>query len=89
MGRKENLDIVRRAYEKCFTGSGDADIVLADLEHECLARIPTFDPGSVTVTAYNEGKRAIWLRIQNTLNMSADDIERLAERAKLYFEEDI
>jgi len=88
VGRKENLDIVRRAYEACFTGTNDAAIVLADLEQECFSRRPTFDPDSELMTAFNEGKRSVWLRIQNTLNLSWEDIENLAQRARLYFEGD-
>ena len=88
MGRKKTLDILRRAYEGCFRGSNDGVIVLAHLAQECFASKETFDAND-RQSAYNDGKRSVWLGIQHTLGMTEDDITRVAAQASRYFEEDI
>ncbi len=83
-----NLDIIRRAYVNCFSKPKDSAIVLTHLEQECFGRKPTFDVTSDRQTAFNEGRRSVWLGIQATLALTAQDMEQIAERAEAFFEEE-
>jgi hypothetical protein len=63
-------------------------IVLADLADQCHARSQTFSEESAGVSAFNEGKRWVWLRIVNTCGLTEDQIEVIEDQAKAYEEED-
>lgn len=52
---------------------------LADLARFCRANTSTFDPDP-RIHALLEGRREVWLRIQNHLNMSPETIFSLIER---------
>lgn len=63
----------KRAYVAVFMGADgkptpEADIVLGDLRDFCRARETTFD-ADPRVHALIEGRREVWLRIENLLNI--------------------
>lgn len=65
----------RYAYQKTFrTPFGEA--VLVDLARFCRANESTFDPDP-RVHALAEGRREAWLRIQEHLNLSPDELWKL------------
>lgn len=62
----------RQAYVKTFDGR-HADTVLRDLAKFCRASESAFHPDA-RVHAVMEGRREVWLRIQNHLNLSDDQL---------------
>jgi len=62
----------RTAYVQTFRGPS-ADVVLADLAKFCRARESTFHPDA-RVHALAEGRREVFLRIQNHLQLSDDQL---------------
>lgn len=79
---KEWLDKLRQAlgerryaYRKTFAGPL-AEIVLKDLARFCRAHSSTFhvDPRAHAVA---EGRREVWLRLQNHLRLSPDQLWEL------------
>jgi hypothetical protein len=64
----------RNAYRMIFRGPY-ADTVLADLAKFCRAQESTFEPDA-RVSAGYDGRREVWLRIQEHLHLSP---ERLME----------
>jgi hypothetical protein len=80
---QRRLKAHRAAYRETFIENTAGKIVLADLEQFCCARTQTQaeDP---QVSAFNAGKRDVWLRIQNTLRLTEDDIERIALWAQVH-----
>lgn len=65
----------RYAYQKTFTGPL-ADVVLKDLARFCRAHESTFHPDA-RAHAVAEGRREVWLRIQNHLRLPPDELWRL------------
>lgn len=63
-------------YRAAFESRRD---VLTDLARLCHARAETYVPGDPTATAFNEGRRAVWLHIQRMLNVAPDDLETWKE----------
>lgn len=80
---KAKLYLFRRrtAYVKTFDGPV-AEEVLADLARFCRAHKPTFHPDP-RVAAQLDGRREVWLRIQQHLQLSDDDLWRLMGRPDL------
>lgn len=77
------FDFLRRrqsAYRTLFSGP-IADIVLADLAVFCRAATSTFHPDP-RVHAVAEGRREVWLRIQNHLNLSDEQMLELVTQGK-------
>lgn len=72
---KEFLARRRTVYAKTFAGVY-ADEVLADLAKFCRANETTFHPDQ-RVHAVLEGRREVWLRIQQHLNLSDEDLWRI------------
>lgn len=68
------------AYRSVFSGRA-GDIVLADLAVFCRATTSTFhaDP---RVHAVAEGRREVWLRIQNQLHLSDEQLLELVTQGK-------
>lgn len=62
----------RHAYRMLFRGP-HADVVLKDLARFCRAHEPTFH-ADTRAHALAEGRREVWLRIQNHLRLSPDDL---------------
>jgi hypothetical protein len=68
--------VVRRstAYRITFPKGGRAsDVVLADLARFCRAHCSTFHPDP-HVAARLDGRREVWLRIVEHLNLSSDEL---------------
>ena len=77
------FDFLRRrqtAYRTVFSGPV-AEIVLADLAVFCRATTSTFHPDP-RVHAVAEGRREVWLRIQNHLNLSDEQLLELVTQGK-------
>lgn len=77
------LAIVRaRSYRAVFAPDGvidrDREVVLADLRDFGFANKPTFhaDPH---VAAERQGRRAMWLRISQHLNLDEERVQKLVE----------
>lgn len=67
-----HLDSRRMAYLQLFKGPV-AEEVLEDLAVFCRADASTFNPDE-RVHALLEGRREVWLRIQDHLNLSPDQL---------------
>lgn len=64
----------KRAYSFTFNLKDQADLlVLKDLAKFCRAHETTFHTDE-RVAAVLEGRREVWLRIQNHLNLTTDEI---------------
>lgn len=68
----------RHAYRSVFSGP-QAEIVLADLRRFCRATMPTADVSNPHSTYLLEGRREVWLRIANHLQLSDEQIYKLTE----------
>ena len=81
---KDSLSKVRGLFQKrkmayCQAlnkNSVHAKVVLEDLAKFCRAYDSTFTKDD-RMTAVLEGRREVWLRIQNYLNLSSDEIYEL------------
>lgn len=58
--------------------SRDGEAVLADLRDFCFAQKSTFHPDA-RVQAQREGRREVWLRIMNFLNLDETQVQKLME----------
>jgi hypothetical protein len=67
---------VAAAYRESL---GRAPDVLADLARLCHAQHPTIVPGDPLGTAFNEGKRAVWLHIAELLALRPDDLPSIPQ----------
>lgn len=68
----------KKAYEVCFeTPAGKR--VLADLKRYCRATKPTFSGEDSHKAAFLEGRRDVFLRIQEHLNISDAELHALIE----------
>jgi hypothetical protein len=68
----------RHAYRSVFSGP-NAELVLADLRRFCRATMPTADVTNERTTYLLEGRREVWLRIANHLQLSDEQIYKLTE----------
>lgn len=66
----------KQAYQITFQGGPECDRVLMDLAQFCRAGKSTFHPDP-HVAAKLDGRREVWLRIADHLNMSVDDLYRI------------
>ena len=68
----------RRAdYRRCFA-TPEGRRVLADLYRFCGMASPSFVPGRADETAFNEGKRRVFLRLAAFLELDDDRVRRMA-----------
>ena len=72
---RQFLQTRQYAYKQTFNGPL-AETVLRDLAQYGFADITTFH-GDKDKMLYAEGRRSVWLRIQNHLNLSPADLWRL------------
>lgn len=79
--------IQRKAYIACFEGL-NGKIVLEDLARWCHVRTTTHTEGDPCGTALLEGRRQVFLRIQEFLHLSEEQIEQALSQAAVMFEED-
>ena len=70
--------IRRRAYRATFN-TVEGRKVLADLRRFCRASVPTADVNNVQATYLLEGRREIWCRIQEHLQLTDEDVFNLIE----------
>lgn len=71
------------AYRIVFTADGStrrmaADHVLSDLRDYSFARTSAFDPDPI-IMARRQGRRDVWLRISNYLNLDEAQVQTLME----------
>ncbi len=64
------------AYRRTFPARSP---VLTDLAALCHASQETYVPGDPTATAFNEGRRAVWLHIMRMLGLTDADLRQLQE----------
>lgn len=87
--RRENARV--EAYRKLFSGKGtpaDADVVLVDLAKESRFFMVCGDDVPDNSVRMQEGMRALFLRIYNTLNMDHSEVEQLARLARIELMQD-
>lgn len=76
----------KRSYLHTFrTPAGEE--VLRDLLKFCRANETTFHPDA-RVSAGLEGRREVWLRIQNHLNLSSEELYALAQGRTVHIQGD-
>lgn len=69
---------VAQAWRSALTPeSPRGRLLLADLAALCGAERTSFVPGDALETAFNEGKRAVFLHVAAVLELTAADIARL------------
>lgn len=76
----ERLDQRRRAYQTVFGGERGKE-VLQDLVIFCGSKRSSFSSDALEM-AFREGRREVWLRIEQHLNLTDDDIWNLFQREK-------
>lgn len=62
----------KRNYQLTF-GSPAGQAVLTDLAEFCRANEPCFDPDP-RIHAVKEGRREVWLRVQQHLNLTSEQL---------------
>lgn len=72
----DKLKALRNDYKKTFE-TEEGKRVFKDLEMTCLYNDQTFDKDSL-VMAFNEGTRAVYLRMKKIINMDIEELERIA-----------
>lgn len=71
----------KRAYELTFTDSPSSQIVLSDLARFCRADKSTFHKDA-RASAVLQGRREVWLRIQNYLQLTPEELVELQRKGK-------
>lgn len=67
----------KQAYMQTFQTNQPANVlVLADLQRFCRANETTFNPDA-RIAANLDGRREVWLRIQNHLNLNEEQLAEL------------
>lgn len=67
-----------KAYQSLLSHDREwVRLMLADLRAAGYANESTFVEGDPTATAYNEGRRSMWLHIREMLALTDRDIEEL------------
>lgn len=80
---KENLFQRQRAYISTFGLTSEmGNVVLADLAKFCRATESTFDPDP-RLHALLEGRREVFLRIANHINLSSGDLLELVTQGRI------
>ena len=74
--------IRRHSYHSVFAGPA-AKIVLNDMARFCHAQKTTHVEGDPCGTAQLEGRRQVWLRVQEYLRLTESDLNSIAEYAEL------
>lgn len=75
---EQHLNKLRRAYRRTFGEGVGKTIVLPDLARFGWAMHSTWAEGDPYESARRDGQRSVILRIFELLNMSTDDVTRLA-----------
>lgn len=71
---KKRLDSISFSYKRVFDmNNKDVEIVLKDLARFCRAHESTFNADQ-RLHAALEGRREVWLKIQEYLNLQVDEI---------------
>ena len=65
--RQKEIEQLRDMYTQTFT-SENGKKVLNDLANRCHAMSTTFVSGDANASAFEEGKRAVFLHIKNMIN---------------------
>lgn len=71
------LTEIQRDYHRTF-GSDHGQRVLMDIMGKCFANSTTFDPASARLSDVNEGRRQLWLHINTMLNLTPQQVLRVA-----------
>jgi len=63
-------------YRRTFK-TKDGEAVLKDLEARCFTKQTTLTPGQPDVTGFKEGRRSIFVRIKNMLDVNPEALKEL------------
>jgi hypothetical protein len=69
----------RIAYKMVF-GSEEARIVLDDLRHFCFMDRTTYQPGDINAICFAEGRREVFLRIEEHLRLTEEALLDMATK---------
>lgn len=74
--KKTDPKILKAAYSSIFKGEM-GKIVMKDLKDFCHVEMPVLVPGQPDATAFNDGKRFVYLRI---CKMAKIDLDKILQR---------
>jgi len=78
----DRLRFRKRDYQLTFSKTNpSSQRVLADLAYFCFADRSTFDPDP-RIHAVAEGRREVWLQINNHLNLSSEELFALIRQGQ-------
>ncbi len=78
---REAADVAAAYRQRLAPDDAAARLVLADLAQICCATQSSVVPGDPHGTAFNEGKRAVWLHLQDMLALQPERLSELMERS--------
>jgi len=81
MKKKLDPKTLKLAYASIFNKSEMGKIVMKDLQTWCHINDTSFNPNNSNITAFNEGKRFIYLRICKMAKINLDKIMVSGSRA--------
>lgn len=76
LGRRVKLDALAKGYRIAFSAPG-TDLVLPDLAEFCGANDPAPKTPDLFMQGRAAGRRDVWLRLQQFLNLSDRDLMNL------------
>lgn len=81
MKKKESHELKEKkllvgSYQRVFK-SKDGERVLADLKKRCFVNKTSLSPGQPDVTGFNEGRRSIFVRIEEMIETDVDKLKEL------------
>lgn len=82
-----NIERIKKqkiAFNEVFSTPSGA-LVLKQLQDLCCYDKTTFDANSSHTTAFNEGKRFVFLTILNLVNLTSDEYDKLIRRYQNLF----
>lgn len=84
MASAKEIDARQRAYKQAFGGESGKE-VLKDLAVFCGSQRSSYSSDALEM-AFREGRREVFLRIQQHINISEDDIWKLYQREEESYE---
>ena len=77
LGRRFHLRDVARAYRMCLLSPAGSEFILPDLAEFCGAHDPAPKSDDLFMQGRAAGRRDLWLRIQNFLHLTDDELAAL------------
>lgn len=77
LGRRFHLREVSRAYRTCLLAPLSTEFILPDLAEFCGAHDPAPKNADLFMQGRAAGRRDVWLRLQNFLHLTDDELAAL------------